>query len=148
MQSWVLDFDFIRSASFLDRNRLHANIYENIHGLASLWNINDKLVNPKRNITNHPNVKRWKGLEASYCDYIACHLNGWKERGYNSEINKENYYIILSYAKEKGLVDKYTAVFQFPTWITEDFIINHRLILLQRNYKHYCKYFTNEGELK
>ena len=60
MQNWVLDYNYEISALKLDKKRLMANIYENIHGIASLLFINYKLITAKRNVKNHPNIKRWE----------------------------------------------------------------------------------------
>lgn len=47
MQTWITDKDFFKSAANLDRRRLGAQLYEGIHVLASLLEVNDKLVTPK-----------------------------------------------------------------------------------------------------
>jgi hypothetical protein len=53
MQTFIPDYNFYRSACNLDTKRLGSQIYEAIHILASLLYVNDKLVNPKRNVKNH-----------------------------------------------------------------------------------------------
>jgi hypothetical protein len=63
MQTWLTDSDFSLSASNLDTKRLNAQIYEGIHILSSLLDVNDKLINPKRNVKNHPASKLWVGYQ-------------------------------------------------------------------------------------
>jgi hypothetical protein len=139
MQNWILDKDFYKSASYLDRHRLQANIYENIHGLASLLNLNDKLVNPKRSVSNHPNIKRWKGYINEYFTYICMHVSEWEKRGFKIDINSKNVAIIMKNKSDIKVVNK------IPDWITDDLIKQHQQILLKKNYEHYKKYF---GEIK
>lgn len=136
MQNWILDYDFCNSASYLDRHRLQANIYENIHGLASLLDINDKLVNPKRSVKNHPNVKRWENYEFDLLTYIYYHLSEWFNRGYKSEINEKNYWLLQ---EEIGLHPLTKQI--IPIWITDKIIRDHQQILLEKDYNHYSKYF-------
>lgn len=141
MQSWVLDYDFNKSAYFLDRNRLMANIYENIHGLSSLLEINDKLVNPKRSVANHPNVKRWKNYLSTYFYYICVHLDEWYRRGYTSSINKKNMDIIWGFNNPKILIDVYQSNYKIPDWVTNELILDHQGILLKKCPDYYKRYF-------
>lgn len=57
MQTFITDKNYSISASNLDNKRLGAQIYEGIHILASLLDVNDKLVTPKRSVKNHPVAK-------------------------------------------------------------------------------------------
>lgn len=71
MQTWITDTDIAVSAHNLDRQRLCAQLYEGIHILASLCGANDKLVNPKRDVSNHPAAKVWRGREEALCFYLS-----------------------------------------------------------------------------
>lgn len=131
MQTWITDKDFSKSASNLNRHHLHANIYESIHILASLLDCTDKLVNPKRNVKNHPAAKLWKGYEGYLYFYIEFHLSAWHENGYESHINSKNLYMIAKqltlysyYMDEKNIV-----------WITDELIQTHRSVLIQKEIK-------------
>lgn len=136
MQNWILDRDLDKSASYLDKNRLQSNIYENIHGLASILGVNNKLVTPKRSVINHPNIKRWIGFEREYLFYIHEHLWNWFGRNYSSIINFENYKMLLGILKE---CSKKT-----PEWITDGLIKKHQQILLEKDYEHYSKFFIKD----
>ena len=125
MQSWILDKDFYKSASYLDRNRLQANIYENIHILASLLDVNDKLVNPKRNVKNHPASKLWIGYEGILLDYIYCHLQKWNRLGYRQGVNYKNFKIL----RLEVLINLIDPI---PLWITDELIETHRSVLIQK----------------
>jgi hypothetical protein len=95
VQTRITDKDFYKSASNLSRQHLQAQIYEGIHILASLLDVNDKLVNPKRNVKNHPASKLWMGYELNLLNYIMIHIREWKiNRKYKCPVNEKNYYII------------------------------------------------------
>jgi hypothetical protein len=88
MQTWITDKDFYKSASNLSRQHLQAQIYEGIHILASLLDVNDKLVNPKRNVKNHSASKLWIGYEVKLLNYIMIHIREWKiNRNYKCAVN-------------------------------------------------------------
>jgi hypothetical protein len=141
MQNWILDYDFCKSASYLDRNRLQANIYENIHGIASLLNINDKLVNPKKSVKNHPNIKQWEDYIEYYLQYILCHLEEWQRRGYKININRKNMSIIFKKLKMDYCSEYILYNYDFPKWINDDLIKKHQQLLLEKDYEYYSKYF-------
>jgi hypothetical protein len=129
MQTWITDYDFYKSASNLDTKRLGSQIYEGIHILASLLDVNDKLVNPKRNVKNHPAAKLWIGYEKELLFYIHEHLWFWFGKNYSSIINYENYKIllhVLGWCSAKTL-----------NWITDNLIQTHRSALIQKNPDHY-----------
>jgi len=77
MQTFLVDADYKTSASLLDSKRLFSQIYEGIHILASLTLMNNRLVNPKRNISNHPIVEVWRGHEWSLFNYVSAHYSVW-----------------------------------------------------------------------
>jgi hypothetical protein len=133
MQTWITDKDFSKSAANLDRRRLGAQLYEGVHVLASLLEVNDKLVNPKRSVANHPVAKFWKGCEASLLKYIAIHLLEWSKRGYKHGINFENFTILW-----KTTIGR--DIFNSPA-ITDDLIKLHRHILLKKDFEFYSEKF-------
>lgn len=141
MQNWILDFDFYKSASYLDRHRLQANIYENIHGLASIYNLNTYLINPKKNVKNHRNIKRWIGAEQAYFNYIDAHLYEW-DRRYKITQDSINYNNFIMLCKKTNIYPFLEKL--IPRWINDDLIKQHRQILLNKNYEHYSKYFIKE----
>lgn len=139
MQTWITDYDFYKSASNLDSKSLHINICESIHILASLLNCNDKLVNPKKNVKNHPAAKLWKEYEKSLLVYILQHIQEWKfERKKKCPINEKNYYMLNKEIFNKAFFcdaaalgikkqdesDKY--------WINDELIKIHRSVLIQK----------------
>lgn len=138
MQNWILDFDFIKSASYLDTHRLQANIYENIQGYASIFNLTDKLINPKKNRKNHSNIKRWIGYEQAYMNYIHRHFLVWKDK-YGIKEDSISYNNFLMIQKKTNIYPLVANL--IPIWITQDLINQHRQILLQKNYEHYSRYF-------
>lgn len=146
MQSWILDYDFKKSASYLDRHRLQANIFENIHGLASLLNINDKLVNPKRSVANHPNIKRWIGYETEYFCYILGHLIIWDKKFAKNKgdtINSINMCLLSKYINLSEIISIlcFNSSLTKPSWINPELIKQHQEILLKKDFEYYSQYF-------
>jgi len=138
MQTWITDFSFSKSAQNLDNKRLHTQIYEGIHIFASLLDINNKLVNPKRSIKNHPTAKLWKGYELNLWIYIYFHRMEWKNRGYKNTITEKNIMIIVKYLykfNDNNLAYKNGN----PDWITEELVTTHRSVLIQKKPEHYRK---------
>jgi hypothetical protein len=129
MQTHITDKDMFISINNLDLKRLFSNIYENIHGLASLFNINDQLINPVKNISNKPQCKLWKGYENNLLGHIVlCYNRWWYEVGhkkymYSETINARNIMILLKYA---------TPIFKYPEWVTNETIKVHRSVLIQK----------------
>jgi hypothetical protein len=142
MQTWITDYNFYQSAKNLDNKRLHAQIYEGIHILSSLLNINDKLVNPKRSVRNYPVAKLWEGHEYNLFQYINNHIVVWICKGfrYYGTVSYENirilYYFILQY------YDKSEYLF----WITDELIQIHRSVLIQKKSEHYKKLWPDVPE--
>jgi len=163
MQSWIVDKDFYKSASMLDTKRLQANIYENIHILASLLYVNDKLITPKRSVINHPNAKLWVGYERELLCYIAIHLDEWMiSKKHKSEKNLQNFHFLrgLFSGMEYLTIDQCQKYLNNVKWITEEFIQRHRAKLIQKEIDKenkllkmkesisWIKSFANEYELK
>lgn len=134
MQGCILDYNFKISAAYLDRNRLLATIYENIQGLASIFDLNQMLITPKRSVKNHPNIKRWVGYEQTYVNYIAAHLERWGELYGIKEgsINRRNFGFLTNDIRIRPL--QYTLL---PVWITDELIKNYKKILLEKDYNYY-----------
>jgi hypothetical protein len=144
MQTWITDYDFYKSANNLDNKRLFANIYEAIHILSSLLNVNNKLVNPKRNVSNHPVSKLWVGYEKSLLNYIMFHLKTWCiDRKYKSNINKKNYDMLareIFYNEKNEKIKKQDESNKY--WITDNLIKTHKSILINKN-NNYRKLWPN-----
>lgn len=141
MQTWITDFNFTKSALNLDKKRFYAQIYEAIHILASLLDVNDKLVNPKRSVKNHPAAKLWKTDEDVLLHYIKCHSHIWKINlkmplgYYRKTITGRNIKILNKIIKNK----QFNFKDEYPKWITEKLITTHRSVLIQKKpdyYKH------------
>jgi hypothetical protein len=124
MQTWITDKDFYKSASNLTKQHLQANIYESIQILASLLNINDKLVNPKKNVDNYPQARLWSNNIAEIYSYINIHLSQWFNRGYKTNINGKNLIILSKFIM--------TIKFNKLNWITDELIQTHRSVLIQK----------------
>jgi hypothetical protein len=132
MQTWVTDKDFYKSASNLTRQHLQANIYESIQILASLLNINDKLVNPKKNVKNYPQARLWNGYEVTLYKYITQYLFNWYDRKYMSYTNSKNIMIIFNYMLINNYLDKRKTRHKKNDWITDELIQTHRSVLIQK----------------
>lgn len=135
MQTFITSFNFNKSAQSLDQKRLGSQIYEGIHILASLLNMEKNLVNPKRNVGGHPAAKLWRGFEMELGVYINSHLQEWFNRGYTSEINIKNYHILA----ERIPLKEFTT----PVWITRNLIQVHRSVLIQKNPDFYRNKWGN-----
>lgn len=145
MQTWITDYNFLDSAENLDFKRLHSQIYEGIHVLASLLGISDKLVNPKRSVKNHPVAKLWAGFEIDLWKYIMWHKTVWIKRNYKYEntINQKNYFFITDLLQNK--IKRYDFSDQ-PIWITDELIRVHRSVLIQKKPEHYRKLWQDVPE--
>lgn len=130
MQTWITDTDIAVSAHNLDRQRLGAQLYEGIHILASLCGVNDKLVNPKRDVSNRRAAKLWQGREEALYFYIRVHMMEWKARKYKSVINIANMDMLSS----SGVIPVSIAI---PDFITPDLIATHRSVLIAKKPDHY-----------
>lgn len=150
MQNHILDYNFYKSASLLDNQRLWANVYENIHGLASLLGCNDKLYRlnkktnkieqlGKRSVANHPNIKRWDSWIPTYYRYIWIHIEEWlfNRRYQIGEITKNNLYLLMEYKVLYECWDDNVI----PDWINDNLINKHKQILLKKNYEFYKNKF-------
>jgi hypothetical protein len=129
MQTFITDKDFYKSASNLTRHHLQANIYESIQILASLLDYNNKLVNPKKNVKNHPAAKLWKDYESQLLLYIDIHIREWEKRGYKTNINYHNHSILFHQLNMWGRLGE--CGIKIP-WITDELIQTHRSVLIQK----------------
>lgn len=139
MQTWITDKNIHESANNLDLKRLFASIYENIHGLASLLNYHDKLVNPVKNISNKPQCKLWKGYEQYLLGYCLVNYCEWFFKvGYK----KNDFYKTVNYQNIKKIAVNFFGEFPvfeyFPDWVTDDLIETHRSVLIQKDPDFYA----------
>jgi len=132
MQTFITDYDFSKSAKNLDRKRLGSQIYEGIHILASLLDKNEDLINPKRDVSNHPAAKLWIGYERELMNYIKVHMVEWADRGYSSDINIGNYLMLAAYILPFDNV---------PYWVTDELIETHRSVLVKKDKLYYKEIF-------
>lgn len=127
MQIFITDNNFYESAKNLDTKRLLSQIYEAIQILASLLNINDKLVNPKRNVKNHPVAKLWMGYESHLFKYLKIHIIVWT---INSKKSLTELKETVTMKNFKLLKDKIIELKlykgTYPSWITDELIQTHR----------------------
>lgn len=141
MQTPITDKIFFKSAHNLDNKRLHAAIYENIHGLASILDcVDDLQISEKAKIQvkkykNKPQCKMWIGYEKDLLYYIYTCLCEWGiERNFKLKINLENYNIL---AKKMFVRNFYN--YKCPSWITDELIQTHRSVLIQKEIKQEYK---------
>lgn len=132
MNSFITDYDFYQCGMNLDTRRHGAMVYENIHMLASNLGVNDRLVNPKRDVSNHPACKLWKGYEEQHLFYINSLLVSWIHKGYKSTVNKQNYKMLYKVCNPFG-----ENLFKTPPWITDELIETHRSVLIQKKPEYY-----------
>jgi len=140
MQTWLVANTFEKSATLLDRRRLGAQLYESVHILASLRHKNHLLINPKRDVSNHPASKLWVGYERELGAYIYAHLSEWCNRGYKSDINTKNYRVITE-GLERGM-------YNIPSWITSEVIVTHRNVLYRKNPTFYPKKWCGDRGMR
>ena len=146
MQTFITDKDFYKSAANLDTRRLGAQMYESIHILASLLDCTDKLVNPKRNIKNHPAAQLWERYEQELFYYITSHIYIWVNiRKYESKISRMNLKILEIYnANKLNFFKEYNPEYpKYPYWITDELIQVHRSVLIQKKSEYYKKLWPN-----
>jgi len=103
VQTFLVTRDFHQSARCLDPKRLFSQIYEGIHILASLRDMESQLVNPKRNVAGHPIARMWEGHEPGLYSYCLAHYDVWSEtHGHQPDsINYQNL-LLLSTPKRGG----------------------------------------------
>jgi len=135
----MLDRNFNTSASLLDSKRLGSTIYESIHILASILHKNMDLVNPKRDVSNHPASKLWIGYERELGAYIYAHIEEWCNRGYKTDVNLKNYHIITS-----GLG---RGIYHIPKWISNELIETHRNVIYRKKPDFYPHSWKGEREM-
>lgn len=144
MQTNITDKNIIKSVSNLDNKRLFSNIYENIHGFASLLGINDKLVNPVKNISNKPQCKMWIDYEYYLYKHIIVCYNIWYDRigykkcSYTETINYRNIQIIESACS--NLPSDKMKEWLYPEWVNVELIEIHRSHLIQKEIAHEEKF--------
>lgn len=91
MQTFLVHEDPYMSAKLLDQKRRFSQIYEGIHILASLTQTTHLLVNPKRNVANHPVAKLWSPYPGALLHYCVAHFSVWRKMyPMSPSINAEN----------------------------------------------------------
>ena len=158
MQIKVLDRNFYKSASYLRcPQELNAQIYEAIHGLASLLecvddlDLSDKCKNKIKKYKDYPQCKLWKGYEKELFCYIAIHLDVWiYDCKYNSNISLTNFKLLRKlFCYELYLTpdicQKYLSNIQ---WITDEFIQMHRSVLIQKEIERENKLLQELNQYK
>ena len=140
MQTFLTDIEFKQSARNLDRARLGSQIYESIHILASLLKVNDKLVTPKRDVSNHPASQLWVGYERELGAYIYTHIEEWINRGYKCDINLRNFHMVTK-GMERGIYVR-------PMWITKEVIETHRNCLYRKKPDYYPQSWCGDREMR
>jgi len=139
MQTQITDYNPRKSASNLDRERLGSNIYESIHILSSLVCLNDQLITPKADRSNHPAAQLWKNYIPELVSYIYYQWEEWCSRKTKSGkpyaaygVNYKNFEMICSSINVwPGDADS------MPPWISQDVIDVHRSVLIRKNPDHY-----------
>lgn len=143
MQTWITDKDFYKSATNLDKKRLHSQIYEAIHILASLLDCTDKLVNQKRNVKNHPSSILWLGYEVELLCYIHYHIRVWQQLKHKTKINNKNFNKLV-YRLNYDIRKPYNH--NSPPWITDELIMTHRSVLIQKEIEREIDLEVKKGQ--
>jgi hypothetical protein len=142
MQTFITDFDIFKSLNSLDMHRIFSMIYENTHGLGSLLNcVDDLILSDKakvqvKKLINKPQCKLWIGYEFYLYVYIMKAYNFWylkfankKKIRYKETINYKNLEIIKNHLLDNNY--KYII----PNWISDELILTHRSVLIQKEIK-------------
>lgn len=153
MQTWITDYSLTKSAQNLDTKRLAAQIYESIHILASLLNINDKLVTPKQSVSKHPVARLWLSYETNLFVYILVHQHEWQNRfNFKPGINYKNIKLLESkiYAKHilmRETIHAFSADLWLPYWVSGELINSHKASLIRKKPGHYRKLWPDANEM-
>ena len=122
MQTFIVHWDMERNAMLLDRQRLGkqrlecAQIAKACLGITNGWK-------------NHPNVIRWIGYEPYLInEYMRAILLEWERRGYKNDKMREEFLALSEMVEGRHIVK--------PFWVN-DVIIEHRNLLLSKNFKFY-----------
>lgn len=101
MQTFLVDEDPELSARLLDPKRRFSQIYEGIQILASLVGRSSHLVNPKRDVPNHPVSLMWRGHELALYRYVCAHYAVWFQTyGTSPTINSRNLNALAPYVQD------------------------------------------------
>lgn len=117
MQTFLPSISFELSAKWLDAKRLGKQRVE-------CWQILQALANPDYGWQSHPVVNIWRGYELSFIIYAMEICDEWVKRGYKDTCKRK----ITSFAYNSNVYNN-SSVWP-PPWLTEEFVSNHRAILL------------------
>jgi len=95
--------------------------------------------------SHHPAVLMWRGYTNGLKFYLNCMIEEWVHRGYNNNMNLEEYAVSASGdSKETG-----PPVIKLPWWFTcRQFQLAHQCALLRKDNKYYQDVFTLTKEEK
>lgn len=123
MQTFIVHRDLEKSAELLDRQRLGKQRLECVQiakaclGISKGWK-------------NHPNVLRWKGYEPFIVsEYLHSILYEWERRGYKNDKMRIEFFNLLQAVESQPIIK--------PFWINDKLIIQHRDLLLSKDFKFY-----------
>lgn len=130
MQTFFPLRDPVKVFRVMDRARLGKQRVETIQILRALLGLSNGWV-------NHPATKMWKGYEPYLVyEYLVPSLREWKRRGYANDkclihLGEISFYVGPD---EERIV---------PPWLTEEFMLRHKSMLIQKKPEHYKKYWPN-----
>jgi len=149
---FITDFNIVKSAENLDRQRLFSCIYENIHGLASMLGcvddlkLSDAAKKKAYNLKNKVQFKLWVDYEQFLLYYIVVYYSIWHKKYSKKEKFEEtvNYYNILKIVEKMenlGIISGKRAhrdgffisdIRKYVSWITHDLLNTHKSNLIRK----------------
>jgi len=130
MQTFIVDRDMRRSASYLDNKRLGKQRVEAIQIARLLLGISEG-----NGWENHPAAKMWKGHETFLIrKYLRAVLDEWADRGFRNDKCEAHYDELSLRVKGKATIR--------PPWI-EKVIESHRSNLIRKSPGHYRKFWPS-----
>jgi hypothetical protein len=136
MNTFLVDKSFIKTAQYLDRQRLGKQRVEAIQMLDIMCDSN------KKGWRNHPCFKMWDGHPRLLAAYGLAVCDEWIKRGYVDNL-KSRFFNKFAYFDNLILDDKYSE--SLPKWYNnEEFYSRYRSILLYKNYEWYSQFGWTE----
>lgn len=138
MNTFILNIDLKISASQLDQKRLGKQRLECADALAMLlgqpsWMSNRQYAYIQKKYRNHPAWQMWKGYEPALIEYGLIVCGEWIGRGCKDTF--------LEKIIEFGDMLRPPYSMSNPPWLTEEFVSNHRAIMLGKVHVKYRDVF-------
>ena len=147
MNTFIVDANIEQSADLLDQRRLFSSVYEGIHGLASLLNVSDKLVNPKKPKANHPCAKQYVDYTVFWYRVLKTYYDVWWEKFANKEkytkdgtINAQNLKMLAKVIEGNAT----TNIWFTPKFFNIYMVRMHRNVLYWKDPIFYSNWYTED----